>query len=233
MFEQVEVLTGERFLGLTGFHMRTSGFKDHRWIEDYASIGCSIKEGQENRAFRISSATDGCRERRLYNLEQIDGGNFIGLPILPPVNQDDPIPAAASIIQGFQGCEIRYGGNRARYSLRENAIYVPEPQQFFSRRLFYLVLFHEMGHWGLTPERDSVVEAVDGDFQAIREIVAELVSLFLGTTAGIEDFERSAGYIGMFIPRIDLRQSNILSRLGEFAERATMRILDVGGNDAI
>jgi len=224
-FDQVEILSGKYFDEATAYALRAHGFADHRWIEDYAAINCTVKECQQERGVLISVESDGPR-RVIYNLEQIQGPTLLELPYIPPANCDEPIQGAEEIIRRFRVAQRRNGLNRGPCSVVEGSMYLPGPEQFLSRRLFYQVVFHEFGDWGLLPDIASAQFGMQAENKAVREIVAELASLYICSEVGIEDIERSAAYIGFFLKRWYEPQANVIGILSHYAFRAAIRVLE-------
>jgi antirestriction protein ArdC len=224
-FDQVEILSGEYFDQATAYALRSHGFADHRWIEDYAAINCTVKDGQQEQRFSIDEQFQG-RHRCLYNVEQIQGPNLLELPYIPPANLDEPIEAAEAIIRKFGGYQRRSGPSRMTCNSTEASIYLPYPEQFLSRRLFYQVLFHEFGNWGLLPDSASAQYGMQTDAKSVREIIAELTSLYVCSEIGIEHVERSAAYIAFYLKRWYEPQPNVIGILSQYAVRAAIRVFE-------
>ena len=82
------------------------------------------------------------------------------------------------------GADIRFGGNRAFYSLAGDFICLP-PKSSFIGGAYYATALHELAHWsevrvGWERKKDSY---------AMGELIAEMASCFLATELGVPNSE--------------------------------------------
>ena len=142
----------------------------------------------------------------VFNAEQIDGlPEQFAVPLEPvapmvPLTPEGAEDARLSALFARLPATIRYGGDRAFYSLAADVIQMPPKVAFDDATLFYATLAHEASHWTRHPSR------LDRDFgqtrfgdpaYALEELVAELSAAFIGATIGLpaEHLEDHAAYI--------------------------------------
>ena len=142
----------------------------------------------------------------VFNAEQIDGlPEQFAAPPEPevpelPLTAEGAEDARLSALFARLPATIRYGGDRAFYSLAADVIQMPPKVAFDDATLFYATLAHEASHWTRHPSR------LDRDFgqtrfgdpaYALEELVAELSAAFIGATIGLpaEHLEDHAAYI--------------------------------------
>lgn len=174
------------------------------------------KEG-EDRAYRM------LRTYQVFNAKQVDG-----LPDLPVEVEREftPIQEAERIVNGYVwtsgskingglavdrinqglGPMVKIGYDRAAYSLREDSIEMPRPQQFVSDEAYYTTLFHELVHSTGAEKRLKRIETAlfGSDPYAREELVAEIGASFLGGIAGFESAvgDESAAYVSGWLEKI-------------------------------
>lgn len=142
------------------------------------------------------------RYYNVFNVEQCEG---IAYPTSSAASNDwEPIEACEHIAARYLagGPSIHYGGDRACYSPRLDAVRMPERERFESAEAFYSTLFHELthstGHESRLARRDLLEFHAFGDASYSREeLVAEMGAAMLAGVAGIEQetVPQSASYL--------------------------------------
>ncbi len=124
----------------------------------------------------------------VFNCEQIDGlpAHFTSpaKPVLDPVKR---VENAESFFSGIKA-DIRYGGNRAYYSIHEDYIQMPPFETFQDAESFYATLAHETTHWTrheIRLNREFGRKRWGDEGYAAEELVAELGSAFLSADLGL------------------------------------------------
>lgn len=146
------------------------------------------------------------RASRVFNIAQVDG-----YVIDEPTNDDnrvDPIASAEAFVSATSA-KISEGGDRAFYSIREDAITMPDRYRFLDTKsgtateAWYATLLHELTHWtGASHRLDRTFgERFGDDAYAMEELVAELGAAFLCGDLGISAEPRSdhAAYIDSWL----------------------------------
>ena len=129
------------------------------------------------------------KEYRVFNADQIDG--------LPPrfrVVSTEPTSAIERIEQAEEffcnlKADIRYGGNRAYYSMASDHIQMPPFESFTDGIAAYGTLAHEGVHWTRHPSRlnrDFGQKRFGDPAYAGEEIVAELGASYVCAALGLE-----------------------------------------------
>ena len=142
----------------------------------------------------------------------------------------------SALVQGIVSSlmvDLRHGGNRAYYSPMQDYVQMPEPQQFVSDAHYDATLMHELGHW--TGHSSRGLREVPWDWfgtpeYAREELVAELISVYMTCTLGIEMRPREdhAAYLQSWIKVIKEEKWEFYRAAGK-AERATAWILKQAG----
>ncbi|MAY19956.1 MAG: peptidase [Erythrobacteraceae bacterium] len=146
------------------------------------------------------------RASRVFNIAQVDG-----YELAEPTTEDnrvDPIASAEAFISAT-GAKISEGGDRAFYSIREDAITMPDRFRFIDTKsgtateAWYATLLHELTHWtGASHRLDRTFgERFGDDAYAMEELVAELGAAFLCGDLGISAEPRAdhAAYIDSWL----------------------------------
>ena len=158
----------------------------------------------------------------VFNAEQIDGlPEQYGAPSEPEaplvaVTEKGAEEAHLAGLFGRLPATIRYGGDRAFYSLAADVIQMPPRAAFEDGTLFYATLAHEASHWTRHPSR------LDRDFgqtrfgdpaYALEELVAELSAAFIGASIGLpaDHLEDHAAYIGNWLKALSDNPSAFLT----------------------
>jgi antirestriction protein ArdC len=132
----------------------------------------------------------------VFNADQVSGAaaeqfQSVAQPDTDLHSEPDYEPAEA-LIQAT-GADIRYGGNRACYSLTGDFICLP-PKASFIGGSYYPTALHELAHWS---ECRVGWDRKESNY-AMGELIAELASCFLATELGVpnsEDIENHAAYV--------------------------------------
>lgn len=133
-----------------------------------------------------------CRGWTVFNADQVTG-------YVPPTSPSQP--AGAQKIERLEkfvaatGAAIKHGGERAYYSISEDAIHMPPRDSFISTddaadatERYYGVILHELTHWSGAASRlnRQLANRFGSQAYAMEELCAELGSHFLGTRLGVE-----------------------------------------------
>lgn len=128
----------------------------------------------------------------LFNVEQVDG---VERP--DPSGSWNPLEKAEGVVANC-GASVVEGGTRAFYNPVKDEIRLPDRGRFRSPENFYVVGFHELGHW--TGNRKRLARDLSHRFgseaYAMEELVAELASAFLCAETGVDGkLEHHANYV--------------------------------------
>lgn len=120
------------------------------------------------------------------------------------------------------GARVRLGGNRAYFSVQEDRIALPLPDQFRDRANFYSTLAHEMTHW--TGHASRLNRDLANHFgtagYAREELVAELGSAFVCAKFGIPlEGLQHPEYLGSWL-KVLKEDSRAIMRAASAAQRA-------------
>jgi antirestriction protein ArdC len=114
---------------------------------------------------------------------------------LPRAEREDVDPTvgheAAAAIVAKMDADLRHGGGRAFYSVREDFIMVPEAGQFKTVADYWATVMHEHAHWTGAQSRlsrDGIVKftSFGTEDYAYEELVAEMGSAFVCKHIGVE-----------------------------------------------
>lgn len=200
------------------------GYEHGLWgtYRQWQDRGAQVRKGEKSslivfyREFDNDDADDGddndrrprcmARASRVFNIAQVDG-----YELTEPASDDnrvDPIAAAEAVVSET-GAKISEGGDRAFYSIREDAITMPDRYRFFDTKsgtateAWYATLLHELTHWtGASHRLDRTFGERFGDYAyAMEELVAELGAAFLCGDLRISAEPRSdhAAYIDSWL----------------------------------
>lgn len=150
-----------------------------------------------------------------------------------------PHENGAYLMQCWQeaGMSISWGGDRAAYSPRAHCVYLPKPEQFFSREAYYSTAFHEATHWTSKDLDRKISSHFGSEEYALEELVAELGSAYLCQWTGVEEQPRPdhAQYIHHWLSQVKA-DPMILPRRMALAQKAVDHLLALAGatedNDA-
>ncbi len=140
----------------------------------------------------------------VFNVEQIEGLPEVyyakATPTLDPVARIDHVEKFFAAL----GATIRYGGNRAFYSIAADAIQMPPFESFQDADSYYATLAHECTHWTGSKarlDRDFGGHRFGSEGYAVEELVAELGAAFLcaDLELALEPREDHASYIATWL----------------------------------
>jgi antirestriction protein ArdC len=168
----------------------------------------------------------------VFNIEQTEG---IEAP--EPIethNLFDPITNADKIVADMpQKPDIKYGGNRAYYTVNLDYIQLPYQHTFHSPEEYYSTLFHELGHatgHANRLARKSILEpSYFGSHEYSKEeLISECCSAFVSGHCGIEQktLENSAAYIAGWLKALK-NDKTLLIHAAAQAQKAADYILNI------
>lgn len=207
---------------LLGLHAAEHGFTSNAWgtFNQWKQLGCCVKRrpddvepGQWGCGIvvyipvtkEVEDPVTGEEEEEtywllrrftLFNACQVVGAaaeqyQVVEQPDTDRHQQPDYEPAERLI--AATGADIRFGGNRACYSVGGDFICLP-PKSSFVGGAFYTTVLHELAHWS----ECRVGWDRSKDNYAMGELIAEMASCFLAAELGIpntEPLENHASYI--------------------------------------
>jgi antirestriction protein ArdC len=231
------------------------GYKSPYWLtyKGAEKLGGQVRKGEKStlvvfwKRIKVEDKTTKdekfiamLRYFRVFNAEQVDGIEDKLPAETDSGNEFNPIEACESIVQGYDGPEIRHGGDRACYSPPFDFIGMPEREQFDAPEYYYGTLFHELGHSTghkdrLNREGLTKLDTTFGDeTYSQEELVAEITAAFLCTEAGIDGitFNNSTAYIDNWRRKLNTEPKLIVQAAAQ-AQKASDMILGVTfDNDA-
>jgi antirestriction protein ArdC len=167
----------------------------------------------------------------VFNLEQTEG---IKAPEpVEAVNEFSPIQRAELIIEGMpMKPEIKYGGNRAYYSVSLDYVQLPNQHSFDSAEEYYTTCFHELthatGHVNRLGRKSILEPSYFGSHEYSKEeLVAEMGASFLSGICGIEQktIVNSAAYIRGWLRELK-NDKTLLIHAAALGQKASEFILD-------
>ena len=143
----------------------------------------------------------------------------------PPVEQDLILPQAEALIRATRA-DVRIGGDRAYYDVRNDYVRVPPPQAYFEAVNWHRTALHELGHWSGAAGR--LARDMSGSFgskkYAFEELIAEMTAAFTCASLGIVPTVRHADYVGSWLEV--LREDNrAIVRAASAASKASDYLL--------
>jgi len=193
-------LTGGEYSGINILSLINSKFKNSKWItaNQISKLGGSIKEEELENSRDIfflknvvkkekklnektgeleDDAYTVLKNYQVYNTEQVQGIHFEEEEnnILP---KNEKIEKIEKFITDTKA--NIYRGSPA-YSPKDDAIFMPDINEFEDKENYYSTLFHELSHWTGNEKRlnrDKHNKKYD-DTYAFEELIAELSSAFL------------------------------------------------------
>ncbi len=140
----------------------------------------------------------------VFNAEQIDG--LAPAPARPAMLEWQRHEKAETILSN-SGVPIRHvPGDRAFYRLVEDAITLPEREQFPTGDRYYATALHELGHATGHPSRlgRDIAHPFGSEGYAREELRAEIASLMLGEQLGVgHDPGQHVAYVGSWIRALE------------------------------
>lgn len=195
-----------------------NGFKNNFWLtyNQAKELGGNVKKGSKGthiifyKPLTIEDKDTGEEKNipilkwsTVFNIDQIENIDF---EIEEPKTEKENIDFSGfenvdQVIENT-GVIITHGGSRAFYSRNDDAITMPEKNDFNSAPDYYETLLHELTHWTGAPhrlERKKGAKFGDHDY-AFEELIAELGSIFLCAELGIDgNLQNHASYIKSWI----------------------------------
>ncbi|MBQ3458434.1 MAG: DUF1738 domain-containing protein [Synergistaceae bacterium] len=145
----------------------------------------------------------------VFHASQIEG---IPDYVPPKLNIIEAHEKAERIIDA-SGAKVNFGGGEAFYSPSDDYIQMPPKTDFRTAEGYYSTFFHELNHWTGGEKRLNRVQRC-GKFSAdyaFEELIAEMGSLFIASSAGIPqsetEFQNHASYIDGWLS--SLRNDNM------------------------
>ena len=143
------------------------------------------------------------RHYAVFNAAQCEDLRLTEVSPGPEVTSVEPIEACEAIINGYADRPpTTRGGNRASYNPQNDAVRIPQPEQFNTPQHFYSTWFHEHVHGTGHPQRLNRAtltgfERFADHAYSREELVAEFGASMLAAHAGIErvTLGESASYI--------------------------------------
>ena len=156
----------------------------------------------------------------VFHATQIDG---IGKYEPAELNEIEAYDKAEEIIRN-SGAKIYYGGGSAYYSPTKDYIQLPIKGDFKSTEGYYSTLLHELTHW--TGHASRLNRGFGNE--AYEELVAEIGSMFVSSSAGIPqtegEFQNHASYVDSWLTAIK-HDPNALFKAAADANRAADYLL--------
>lgn len=138
------------------------------------------------------------RTYTVFNIDQVQGDQLdslrVGNGTLDTHEIEERFDVAERVIAATKA-DVRYGGNKAFYSIDGDFIQVPQRQQFALPE-FYETVFHELCHW--TEKRVGFDRSQAENTYALGELIAEMGGCFLATEIGLptaENLGNHAAYL--------------------------------------
>ena len=155
-------------------------------------------------------------------------------PDVVAVDPEVGFARASSLIKGLDA-DIRHGGGRAFYNIRQDFIGCPNPGQFNTVADYWATMLHEHAHWSGAESRLNRSGITDFSFfgsaeYAYEELVAELGSAFLCHHIGVERdglLGNHAAYIASWKKRLQ-EDPMVIRKAATEAGRVMRFLLDKG-----
>ena len=126
------------------------------------------------------------------------------------------------------GADVRFGGNRAYYTIGEDFVGMPHADQFSTERGYWGTLLHELVHWTRHPSRLDRAKGANKEGYAFEELVAELGAYYLGELIGVPvEPENHASYLAGWLKALK-DDPDQLRRAASLAEKAAAFIVENG-----
>jgi antirestriction protein ArdC len=136
----------------------------------------------------------------VFNLDQVEGDTLNHLRSDHEPESDSPTidyqPAENAI--AATGADIRFGGDRAFYSLSGDYIQCPSRSSFEGINEYYQTLCHELVHWTEHESRLNWSRKNTENTYALGELIAEIGGCYLAQELGVpqsDDLANHAAYL--------------------------------------
>ena len=170
------------------------------------------------------------RYYKVWSISQLEEAEEI-IASLPKAEEFEPIERAQEIVDGMPNAPvIQFGGNQASYSIIEDRVRMPIPEQFLSPDGYYGALFHELAHSTRHEKRlarDIEPNQFGSEKYSLEELVAEFTSAFLCAESGIDNtVENSTAYIQNWLKVLKNDRQMLLTG-ASLAQKASDYILGI------
>lgn len=245
------LISGKRYQGVNVFMLACNEFSSPYWMtfKQCQDKGGHVIKGSKSTPVifwkwldRKDTPTEGesstngkipmLRFYSVFNIEQTEG-------ITPPPTEEthntfDPISSAEKVVADLpQKPDIKYGGNRAYYSVNLDYIQLPHQHTFHTIEEYYSTLFHELshatGHANRLARKSILEPSYFGSHEYSKEeLVAEMGAAFLCGHCGIENntIENSAAYIAGWLKALK-GDRTLLVHAAAAAQKASDFILNI------
>ncbi len=173
----------------------------------------------------------------VFNADQTTGLDRFRVGFAQPaVDETERYEHADAVIESV-GADIRFGGNKAFYSVNHDFIQCPFRHQFVSPEAYYETMFHELCHW--SEKRTDFDRTRPENTYGFAELVAEIGACFLLAELGLptlDNLTNSSAYLKSWLtgmngdPAFIFKASSLASKAVEFVlsfSRTTEPVLDL------
>lgn len=245
--------SGKAYRGINVILLSLQGYASPYWLtfKQALDLGGNVRKGEKGTQVVLWKRTEvatseeeraeGGRDTKLiplvrfytvFNVAQCDG---LKVPEVSTARNDrQPIAEAQAIVAGYQGPEVRHGGNSACYLPLHDRISMPEAGAFDSMEHYYSTLFHELSH--STGHKNRLARPGIVNFDTFgshqysqEELVAEMGAAFLAAHSGINGEalqDNSAAYIAHWLEKLQNDPRMVVQAAGQ-AQKAADLILGV------
>ncbi|HUZ12295.1 MAG TPA: zincin-like metallopeptidase domain-containing protein [Caulobacteraceae bacterium] len=224
------------------------GYGSGRWAtyRQWQSLGAQVRRGEHGAVVVFYRAFDHdedeqperpnrrlvARASRVFNAEQVDGWRE-PTPELPGLAE--ALPDLEGVVSAT-GANVRHGGERACYRLKEDLIEIPERNRFVGSpastptEAYYATLLHELVHWTGASHRlaRTFGERFGDAAYGAEELVAELGAAFLCADLRVSNEPRAdhAAYVGAWISILKADARVLFTASGLASEAASFILTD-------
>lgn len=224
----VNAITGKPYRGINTLNLYWNAFSQGTSDMRYATFkqakekGWKVKTGskgtpilklvpvQKKEKTEAAEETETNRENKLlipkvyYVFSAKDLEGVPAIEEAPRPNWSNKVEGIRQKISSALGVPVNHGGDRAFYKRSDDRIQIPSESAFKNKEAYLGVLLHEFGHATGHEKRLNRPFGVFGAPEyAFEELVAEMISLFVGMSTGITPdegyFANHAAYIDSWI----------------------------------
>lgn len=220
--------TKKRYRGINVSLLTMNDFDSPYWLsfKQVGELGGRVKKGEkgtvivfwkmlEAKEEEANEETDKkfiplLRYYRVWNLDQTEGIDY-PKPEARILGEVELIAEAEQIIADMPNKPvIKFGGQGAFYSPKEDLVNIPIREKFKTAAGYYGTVFHELGHSTGHPDRLNRPEIANSsrfgsEKYSKEELVAEMTASFLLGHIGFTDdpeIENAAAYIGSWLKKL-------------------------------